>query len=151
MNHIIFFLALLWLSFVMAKLEINIEGQYGWAEKLPTKRLSSNHWISKLVFGGRPATGYHLWLSILIFSLLHTVYLFYPFTWQIELKIVSFFILFWMIEDFLWFVLNSAYGLKNFKPEKIWWHRNNWWGIAPREYFILIPIGITLYIISIII
>jgi len=69
MSHLFFFLFLFWLSFVLAKLEIQIEGKFGWAEKAPTWRLPPEHWISKIFFGGKPATGYHTWLYIFVFLL----------------------------------------------------------------------------------
>lgn len=148
MEHIIFFLGIIWLAFVWAKVEIAIEGRHGWAENLPCKRLPANHWISKLFFGGRPATEYHAWWNVFLISLIHAVYFFVDFSWAIELKLIAFVLLFWMVEDFLWFMLNPAYGFKNYKPEKIWWHKNSWWHIAPREVFILVPLGLILYYIS---
>ncbi len=147
MNHIFFFLFLFWLSFIVAKLEIEIEGEFGWAEKLPTWRLSREHWISKVFFGGRPATGYHVWVNLLILSFVHIIFVFTYFSWAIEIKIISFFILFWVLEDFLWFVLNPKFSIRNFKRDKIWWHAHHWWFIAPAEYFIFVPIGIILYLI----
>jgi hypothetical protein len=45
-------------------------------------------------------------------------------------------------------VFNPAFGLKNFKKEKIWWHEKRWFLFAPVEYFIFIPIGIILYLLS---
>ena len=50
-----------------------------------------------------------------------------------------------MLEDFLWFVLNPHFGLANFKPDKIWWHRT-WWGGAPRDYYYGTAIGVGLYV-----
>jgi len=147
MDHLVFFLFLFWLSFVVAKLEIQIEGKFGWAEKLPAWRLPREHWMSKIFFGGKPATGYHTWLNVFILSFLHMTFLFTRFSWSIEIKLIAFFILFWVLEDFLWFVFNPDFGLKNFRAEKIWWHRENWRLIAPKQYFIYLPIGIILYLI----
>ena len=149
MEHLIFFLLLSWMSFLFAKVEIAIEGQRGWAEKLPTWHLPKGHRLSKLLVGGRPLTGYHVWIQIFVFSFLHIVYLFTDFNLKVELVLLSFFVLFWVFEDFLWFVLNPAFGIKNFKKEKIWWHKDHWWLIAPREYFIFIPLGVTLYLLSV--
>src|SRR5437667_4141 len=47
------------IAFILAHLEIQIEGPYGWAEKLPTWRWDSprvRRWF------GKPVTGYHLCL-----------------------------------------------------------------------------------------
>ena len=57
-------------------------------------------------------------------------------------------IFFWVIEDFLWFVLNPHYGLRKFKPQFIWWHAHSWLWIMPRDYVIYSPIGILLYYLS---
>ena len=43
--------------------------------------------------------------------------------------------LFWIAEDFLWFVLNPAYGLARFKPEIVHWHKH-WLWHAPIDYWI---------------
>ena len=148
MSSIFFFAFILLGSYLFAKVEIAIEGSKGWAEGLPTWKLSRAHWVSRILFGGRPATGYHAWMITLLFLLTHTPHLFQSFSLVAELRMLSFFILLLLVEDFLWFILNPAFGLKNFKAEKIWWHKENWWLVAPREYFIFLPIGIGLYILS---
>ena len=148
MEHLLFFLYIIILSTLFAKIEIEVEGKFGWAEKLPTWKTSADHWISKYFLSGRPLTGYHVWIILFMFFMIHFVYLFIGFTLILELKLLSFFILFWMFEDFLWFLLNPEFGLANFKSKKIWWHKNNWWLFAPRDYFIFIPLGIILYILS---
>jgi len=66
-------------------------------------------------------------------------------SWHNESRIISFFILFWVLEDFLWFVLNPAFGIKRFKAERIWWHASTWWWIMPKDYWIFTPIGVGLY------
>ena len=151
MSHILFFVYILVIASILAKLEIAIEGPDGWAGKLPTWRLSADHIVSKIFLGGRPMTGYHLWMNLFSIFILHSTFLFNTFSWVTELKVISAFILIWVIEDFLWFVLNPAYGIKNFVKEKIWWHEKRWFIIAPVEYFTLLPLGIILYIISTII
>jgi hypothetical protein len=148
MHTFIFFIVLLWTSFCFAKVEICVEGPNGWAEKLPTWKLNDGHILSKIFYGGRPMTGYHVWANVFIFSILHVIYIFQDFSKNTELRIISFFILFWVIEDFLWFVLNPAFGIKKFKKENIWWHRKNWWLFAPREYFIFIPLAAILLLLS---
>ncbi|MFC1686997.1 hypothetical protein ACFL0L_00250 [Patescibacteria group bacterium] len=151
MNHLLFFAFLIATSFAFAKIEVEVEGKHGWAEKMPTWKLSEKHWLSRLVFGGKPATGYHVWIAVFVLVFTHTAYIFEPFNLSTELTIIAFYILFWILEDFLWFVLNPHFGIKNFKKDKIWWHKKNWWGIAPREYFIFLPLGIFLYLLSVLI
>jgi hypothetical protein len=59
---------LLWtvlLAFILAKVEINIEGKHGWAEKLPTWRKKNR--FTKIILGETPVTGYHFWMFLMIF------------------------------------------------------------------------------------
>src|ERR1700677_1201960 len=112
MLNYIFFIIIL--SYFFAKVEIAIEGPNGWAKNLPTWRLPEDHWVSRVVFSGKPATGYHVWLEIFLVSFLHVVYAFVPFSWTIELQILAFFCFFSIVEDFLWFALNPAFGVRNF-------------------------------------
>jgi hypothetical protein len=147
MHTLVFALGILWLAFCFAKVEIAIEGKNGWATSLPTWRLPETHWASRLFFGGRPATGYHVWLQLFIFSVFHLSYLVVPPTLAAELRILSFYVLFWVVEDFLWFVLNPDFGLARFKKSHIPWHPH-WWLFAPSEYFIFGVIGIVLYVVA---
>lgn len=43
--------------------------------------------------------------------------------------------LFWIAEDFLWFVLNPAYGLGRFTAADIPWHKH-WLWLAPTDYWL---------------
>ncbi|MGB2867681.1 MAG: hypothetical protein WBD36_04475 [Bacteroidota bacterium] len=135
-------------AFLFAMVEIHIEGPDGWAAKLPTWRKESK-W-TKMLLGHKPLTGYHLYMFTFVFVFLHFPYALdlAPLTWKSELRILSFMIFFWVIEDFLWFVLNPHYGLRKFKPQFIWWHAHSWWWIMPRDYVIYGPIGILLYYLS---
>src|SRR5687767_7516310 len=89
-----------------ALLEIQIEGTSGWASGLPTWRLE-NRW-TRLFLGSRVLSGYHLYVHVFVLLMLHLPYALYlvPFSWASELRLVAFLILFWILEDFLWFVLN---------------------------------------------
>lgn len=148
MIHVAFFLVLLLTATVFALLEIEIEGEAGWAVNLPTWRLE-NHW-AHWVLGSRPLTGYHAYVHLFVFLLLHLPYAlgFVAPSLQAELRILAFLILFWILEDFLWFVLNPAFGLRKFKREHIWWHAPAWWGFMPREYWLFTPLGVALYVLS---
>lgn len=148
MSSVVFFLFLLWLSFAAAQVEIAIEGKHGWAQDLPTYRFPEGHWISKVFFSDKPATAYHIWLEISLVSVLHMTYLFVPFSWTIELRILAFFFFFCIVEDFFWFVFNPAFGVRNFRPEKIWWHKKHWWLVAPRDYYVFLAVGGLLYYLS---
>ncbi len=144
-----FLAAVIVTAVLLAKVEIHIEGSAGWAEKLPTWRLK-NRW-TRLLLGNRPLTGFHLYLQLYILATAHIPFLLClaPLSWQGECRVLSYVILLWATEDFLWFVLNPAFGIRNFRRERIWWHSATWWWIMPREYWVFVPLAITLYIISI--
>jgi hypothetical protein len=146
--HLTYLAALLALSAAFAQLEIEIEGSAGWASGLPTWRVE-NRWTRRLL-GARALTGYHLFIHIVVFILAHLPFALalVPFSWGLELRILSFLVLFWLVEDYLWFVLNPAFGWRRFRRELIWWHAPNWWWIMPRDYWLFGPLGVLLYILS---
>ena len=104
------------------------------------------------LLSGRPLTGYHFYVFIFMFLILHAPYgLGLVRTGlPVELRILSFNAFFWITEDFLWFVLNpaSAFGLQRFRPECIWWHGPTWWWIMPRDYWMWGSFGIVFYILT---
>ena len=51
--------------------------------------------------------------------------------------------LFWIVEDFLWFVFNPAYGIARFDPAHVAWHKH-WLWHAPVEYWIFTPVAFAL-------
>jgi hypothetical protein len=55
-------------AFLFAKIEIEIEGQHGWAENLPTWRIE-DHFLLDWFFGGRSLTGYHTWTFVFVLVL----------------------------------------------------------------------------------
>ena len=126
MPHAIFFLSLAVVAGLFALLEIHIEGPDGWAAKLPTWRIE-NRW-TRLFFSAKPLTGYHLYTQLFSLAVVHLPFGLglTPLTWPAEARVLAFFILFWVLEDFLWFVLNPAFRLRRFRPEHAWWHRAHW-------------------------
>lgn len=146
--HVLFAGYLFAVSAVFALLEIQIEGTAGWAANLPTWRVETP--LTHRLLGARAITGYHVYVHVFVFLLLHAPFLLSlaPFTWPAELRILAFLILFWVLEDFLWFIFHPAYGLRGFRRDRIAWHAETWWGIMPRDYWIFTPIGVGLYIIS---
>lgn len=146
--HIFFAITLLASAGVFALLEIQIEGGSGWASGLPTWKLE-NRW-TRFFLGSRALTGYHLYAHLFLLLLVHLPFglSLIPFSWAVELRILSFLVLFWILEDFLWFVLNSRFGIARFTREHVWWHAPSWWGFMPREYWVFIPVGIALYVSS---
>lgn len=123
-----------------AEVEIQIEGPAGWAAQLPTWRIEQ-HWLLDIFWGGRPLTGYHAW----VFSFMALAF-FAPlafngrWAWREAALALAGLGLFWIVEDFLWFVFNPAFGLANFVPAHVPWHKR-WWGPAPMDYWIGIGVS----------
>jgi hypothetical protein len=132
---------MVFMAFILALWEIQIEGKEGWAAKLPAWRIEKG-WPTKLT-GGRPVTGYHLYMTVFMIAVVHLPLFFLNWSWRLELLLLGFYSGMALIEDFLWFVFNPHYGLKNFRKGKIWWHKT-WWGPVPSLYWILTPIVIVL-------
>ena len=72
-----------------------------------------------------------------------------PFFWtgfwslREELNVIGAYCLFWVAEDFLWFILNPHFGWKKFGKEQIWWHKR-WLGGLPSDYWTFGTIGLLL-------
>lgn len=143
----IFFIILL--AFLFSKVEIQIEGEHGWAMNLPTW-VYKPKWIINLL-GGKYPTGYHTFLIFLFFPMFFHLPVFFT-KWSLykEYIVIGSFFLFLVAEDFLWFVFNPKFGLKKFnrKNKKIWWHKR-WFGPFPDFYiegiliaFIFLSIGL---------
>lgn len=122
-----------------AILEIQIEGSAGWAKNIPAWRPDPNKWYSKLfriLMSDKELTGYHLaiWTTTLLFFHL-PFFLETAWSASLETDLLGGYFLFWMAEDFLWFVFNPAFGIKKFRPEYIPWHKK-WLGPLPKSYYI---------------
>ncbi len=135
---------ILLLAFVFAKVEVQIEGRHGWAEKLPTWRVES-HPLLDVFWGGRPITGYHAWLFTFMALVFHLP-LFYAerFTLQLEARILGGLALFWIVEDFLWFVINPAFGIRKFGRAHVPWHKV-WVGPVPLDYVTFLAVAAALF------
>ncbi len=118
-------------AFVLAHLEIQIEGPRGWASGLPTWRWESPAVLRWL---GKPVTGYHVFLNLLILLFLHAGVLRSGFSLREEASIFSGYFLLAVVWDFLWFACNPHFGLGRLKPGHAWWFRT--WALGlPRAYF----------------
>ncbi len=144
--YILYFGLVFLAAILFALLEIQIEGKNGWASKLPTWR-RSNRFI-RWILGNKELTGYHFYLWLFIFSLLHITLIFLEWSLKKELILISFYILLLRLEDFFWFVLNPDYGIKKFKKEFIPWH-SSWIGPFPTQYYPSFLIWAVLFIIGI--
>ncbi|MCD5396310.1 MAG: hypothetical protein LR000_01415 [Candidatus Pacebacteria bacterium] len=137
-----YILALYALAAVLALLEIQIEGRYGWAEKLPCHRPAESSFLARLYFKftNKPLTGYHIVFAFLILFILHLPF-FAGICWTKEKELItlSAFFIVLVCEDFLWFLYNPFYGVCKFNKHSIWWHRK-WLGPCPIEY----PLGVLL-------
>ncbi len=136
-----FLVFMAFLAFLLALWEIQIEGKDGFAAKLPTWRLEKGRLVK--LTGGRPITGYHLFMVLFLIALVHLPLFFVPWSWRLESLLIGFFIGMLLLEDFLWFVLNPHYGIKNFRKGKIWWHPR-WRGPVPDFYWVLFVIVVVL-------
>ncbi len=129
------------MSAILALWEIQIEGEDGWAARTATWRIEKG-WVLKFT-GGRPLTGYHLFMTLFMLGIIHLPLFFTPWSWRLEFLLIGFYIGMVLIEDFFWFVFNPHYGIKSFRKGKIWWHKT-WWGPVPSFYWILLSIIIVL-------
>lgn len=135
------------LAFFFAKVEIHIEGEHGWAGSLPTWRVEE-HWLLEIFWGGRPMTGYHAWIFSFITLVFHLAF-FLEGKWslQMEARVLASLMLFWMAEDFLWFVLNPAFGIRKFNRKDIHWHKK-WFLLLPLDYWTFSILSIVFFIYS---
>ena len=135
------------IGFFLAILEIQIEGEFGWAEKLPTWRAKPGGKLDKIfkkVSSNKDLTGYHTALMVFLLLFAH-----WPFVWNWhwtvwqELELLSIYVLFCTVWDFLWFVLNPKLSLRKFGPERVWWHKK-WFGKFPVDYYYSVLISVVL-------
>ena len=137
------------LAVVLAVLEIQIEGQHGWAKDLPTWRPKSNNWYIQAyrkIMSGREPTGYHMAMFTFVLLILHLPYVFgLTLTLVHWLQTLSFFFIFVVLWDFLWFVLNPHYPIKKFTKEHIIWHKQ-WWGGLPRDYYVSVLLALLILV-----
>ena len=132
------FLTVAWvvlLGLFFAQVEIQIEGAAGWAANLPTWRIEK-HWLLDIFWGGRAMTGYHAWVFPFVALFFHFPFFFSQcWTLKLEARALGCIMVFWIVEDFLWFVFNPAYGLARFNPADVPWHKH-WLLFAPTDYWI---------------
>lgn len=138
-------LFLLILAAIHAKLELQIEGKKaGWALRLPCWRIDNRFFRFVL---GKEMTGYHFYLLVLFLLIFHSPYLFISCTLKHELNILGLFCWYWIAEDWFWFLENNLYGLRNFKPGRIFWHKR-WIYFLPVSYFWGLILGTILLILG---
>jgi hypothetical protein len=134
------------LALVLALVEIEIEGPYGWAEKLPTPYRVSGPLarLFGLVLAGKPLTGYNLLMFAATLVFFHLPFAFgAPWTAARELALLAAWVSWSAIWDFLWFLLNPAYGWRRFRPGNVWWH-GRWLWRLPLDYWMAIVASLAL-------
>jgi hypothetical protein len=134
-------------AFGLAAIELEIEGGWGWAERLPT------WWRSRglvgrvygVAMGRRPLTGYHVWAFTIPLLVLHLPYVMgVEWTLAGELRTLATFFALAIAWDYLWFVLNPAYTAKRFERGKVWWFEVPWLWRFPLDYYAGIALSVGL-------
>lgn len=134
-------------AFGLAAIEVEIEGGFGWAERLPT------WWRSRgvvgrvygVAMGRRPLTGYHVWAFTVPVVVLHLPYVMgVDWTLAGELRTLATFFALAVVWDYLWFVLNPAYTVARFERGKVWWFEVPWLWRFPLDYYTGIALSLVL-------
>jgi hypothetical protein len=118
----------------MAQWEIQIEGTNGWADNLPTKKFKKN---GQIIW-----THYHSYFALFTFFVFHYIFLFVDWNLNYELKILSDYCKFFIIEDILWFVCNTEWKISK---KKDWWREPKLFHFIPLFYFPVLSISYFLY------
>jgi hypothetical protein len=123
------------MAFFFANAEVHIEGHSGWAANLPTWRIEK-HWLLDVFWGGRAMTGYHAWVFTFM-ALVFFAPLAFAGRWSRAdaLLALAGLVFFWIVEDWLWFVVNPGWGWVRFNSEQVTWHRH-WLAGLPTDYWI---------------
>ena len=129
------------LALWFALIEIEIEGAHGWALRLPTwfRTRGPAGRVYGAMNGGKPLTGYHLFMASLPLVMLHLPFG-YGAGWSVaaEVMVLAAYLAFAIGWDYLWFILNPAYGLGRFRPGRVWWYSGPWIGRLPYEYYVAV-------------
>lgn len=124
--------------------EIEIEGKNGWAKCLPTWRITIPY---QKTFNGKAITGYHTFMILIWTMFFHSYFLYNSWSFGKELICVGMMLIYLIVEDFLWFVLNPYYETAKFFQQKVRWHKR-WFLWLPIDYWYFILIGSYLILIG---
>jgi len=137
-------LYLIVVAFLHALWETEIEGKNGWATNLPTWRISNPY---KKTFNGKDITGYHIFMIAIWTMFFHGYFLFNSWSLGKEFICIGMMLIYLIIEDFLWFIVNPYYNIKKFFQQKVKWHKK-WFLGVPIDYWTFILTGSYLIIIG---
>ena len=104
-------------------LEVEMEGAHGWAVNMPTS----------CAFAGW--TWYHIAMNILIFltvaSISNTYRAKFKNSWEQYLASILLWafrvVVYFCIEDIMWFVINKHYGIRKYTKNNVFWHADKMW------------------------
>jgi len=132
------------LAYLHALWETEIEGKDGWAKNLPTWRISNPY---KKTFNGKDITGYHTFMVLIFTLFFHSYFLYNSWSFGRELICIGTMLIYLIVEDFLWFIVNPYYETKKFFEKKVRWHKK-WFLYLPIDYWAMIIIGSYLILIG---
>jgi hypothetical protein len=139
------------LALWFALIEIEIEGAHGWALRLPTwfRTRGPAGRLYGAVSGGKPLTGYHLFMASLPLVILHLPFG-YGADWSAAAEVMVFatYMAFAIGWDYLWFILHPAYGVRGFRRGRVWWYSGAWIGPLPNEYYAAVAGSLVLALIA---
>jgi hypothetical protein len=138
------------LALWFALIEIEIEGPHGWALRLPTwfRTRGPAGRIYGALSGGKPFTGYHLFMASLPLVILQLPFAYTDWSGSAEIMVLATYLAFAIGWDYLWFILNPAYGLARFRRGEVWWYAGPWIGRLPLEYYLAVAASFALAAIA---
>ena len=123
------------LAYIFANVEIQIEGDKGWAAGLPVTFRVEQHWLLDIFWGGRAMTGYHAYIFPFMFLFFQfPMLMFWQWTLKLQARGLACVMFFWVAEDVLWFILNPAFGWAKLTPAGVPWHKH-WVLGLPTDYW----------------
>lgn len=125
-------IALFALCWLLAKVEIEIEGAHGWAVNLPTWRWGPSWWLN--LTNGKELTGYHLYLTLFLIGMFHLPLVFAGFSRELWAKCAAAYFLTTGAWDLQWFVWNRDWGFDALRAREVPWFRRKIAGL-PVDYF----------------
>ncbi len=125
-------LALFSLCWLLARVEIEIEGARGWAADLPTWRWGPEWWLE--LSNGKEVTGYHLWLTLFLIGAMLMPLAYAGFSRPLLAECASSYLLLTAAWDLQWFAWNPAWGLTALRSRPVPWFRRKLLGF-PVDYY----------------